>query len=72
MAEPRHVPLSFRPARVARDEEFDETVFVLDHIAKPINVAEMYETMAKWIKPKADMAIAAPRSNLSSASNEWI
>ena len=27
LAEPRHVPLSFRPARVARDEEFDETVF---------------------------------------------
>lgn len=28
MAEPRHAPLSFRPApRVARDEQFDETLF---------------------------------------------
>jgi C4-dicarboxylate-specific signal transduction histidine kinase len=43
LAEPRHTPLSFRPAaRVARDEEFDESVF--DRAARaPAPTTEPFE-----------------------------
>ena len=37
-----------------------------DHIAKPLNVAEMYATIAKWVKP-AVVADAAARQNPASS-----
>jgi PAS domain S-box-containing protein len=34
-----------------------------DHIAKPLNVAEMYATIAKWVKPSGAACGAAPAAS---------
>ncbi|MBF0562878.1 MAG: response regulator, partial [Alphaproteobacteria bacterium] len=37
-----------------------------DHIAKPLNVAEMFNTLAKWIKPKAGAAATEGAGKITS------
>ncbi len=38
---------------MAGDREYVLSVGMNDHIPKPINVYEMFETMARWIKPRS-------------------
>jgi len=33
-----------------------------DHIAKPIKVAEMFATLARWVRPQANISAAQPRA----------
>jgi CheY-like chemotaxis protein len=42
---------------MAGDREKVISAGMWDHIAKPLNVAEMFATIAKWIKPKGELAI---------------
>jgi PAS domain S-box-containing protein len=41
---------------MAGDKEKVIEAGMLDHIAKPLNVGEMFNTMARWIKPASDKA----------------
>jgi two-component system, sensor histidine kinase and response regulator len=43
-----------------------------DHIGKPINVYEMFNTMAKWIKPANPVAVKVPTRNLKLGSKDYI
>ncbi len=43
---------------MAGDREYVLSVGMNDHIPKPINVDEMFETMARWIRPRAGVLAA--------------
>jgi len=43
-----------------------------DHISKPINVAEMFATMAKWISPASPVSQAEQIDNNTQAQNETV
>jgi signal transduction histidine kinase/DNA-binding response OmpR family regulator/HPt (histidine-containing phosphotransfer) domain-containing protein len=43
-----------------------------DHIAKPINVAEMFTTMARWIRPAGAPSAAGGASGASSSGGESV
>jgi CheY-like chemotaxis protein len=48
---------------MAGDKEKVLQAGMLDHVAKPLNMANMFATMAKWIKPAAASARAASPEN---------
>jgi len=53
---------------MAGDKEKVLEAGMWDHIAKPLNVADMFATLAKWIKPGARLAQTAQAAQLSSRS----
>jgi CheY-like chemotaxis protein len=48
---------------MAGDKEKVIDAGMWDHIAKPLNVADMFATLAKWIKPRAAQAGMLKESN---------
>ena len=44
---------------MAGDKEKVIEVGMVDHIAKPLNVGEMFATIAKWVKPAASQKVGA-------------
>jgi PleD family two-component response regulator len=48
---------------MAGDKEKVIEAGMWDHIAKPLNVGEMFATIAKWIKPKVGSGGTAPEPN---------
>jgi CheY-like chemotaxis protein len=50
---------------MAGDREKVLAAGMWDHIAKPLNVAEMFATIAKWVKPRAAMASASDSGSIS-------
>jgi PAS domain S-box-containing protein len=53
-----HLPIIAMTANaMAGDREKVLSAGMWDHIAKPLNVAEMFATIAKWIRPKGELAI---------------
>ena len=50
----RHLPIIAMTANaMAGDRQKVIDAGMLDHIAKPLNIATMFETMSKWIRPKS-------------------
>jgi len=52
---------------MAGDREKVITAGMWDHIAKPLNVGEMFATIAKWMKPKPAVAIKTEAAHASGA-----
>jgi two-component system sensor histidine kinase/response regulator len=52
---------------MAGDKEKVLEAGMWDHIAKPLNVGEMFATIAKWIKPKAGPATKSEAAHASAA-----
>jgi PAS domain S-box-containing protein len=48
---------------MASDKEKVAAVGMVDHVAKPLVVSQMFETLAKWIKPQKALAAAAAAGN---------
>jgi len=62
----KHLPIIAMTANaMAGDREKVLQAGMDDHIAKPLNLKEMYSTMARWISPSRDKADAAVSNALS-------
>jgi len=75
----KHLPIIAMTANVMRsDRENNLAAGMNDHIGKPINVSEMYSTLARWIQTRDERAVPpagaeAPRSALAetAATPAW-
>jgi CheY-like chemotaxis protein len=55
---------------MAGDREKVMEAGMWDHIAKPLNVGDMFNTIAKWIKPKAAQQPASPQASVQDSPPE--